>query len=78
MSEEGETYVYYTGWRFFVIFHPYKENLNDSMKIEIDGKTISQHKSVKYMGIVIDCHLNGKEQTKLQKNNWRYWRFFVK
>ena len=32
------------------------------MKIEIDGKTINQHKSVKYLGILVDCHLNWKEQ----------------
>ena len=33
------------------------------MKIEIDGKTINEHKSGKYMylGILIDCHLNWKE-----------------
>ena len=31
------------------------------MKIEIDGKTLNQHKSVKYLGILIDCHLNWKE-----------------
>ena len=31
------------------------------MKIEIDGKTINEHKSVKYLGILIDCHLNWKE-----------------
>ena len=32
------------------------------MNIEIDGKPINQQKSVKYLGIVIDCHLNWKEQ----------------
>ena len=31
------------------------------MKIEIDGKIINEHKSVKYLGILIDCHLNWKE-----------------
>ena len=45
----------------FVIFHPYQKKLNHSMKIEIDGKTINEHKSVKYLGIRIDCHLNWKE-----------------
>ena len=45
----------------FVIFHPYQKKLNYSMKIEIDGKTINEHKSVKYLGILIDCHLNWKE-----------------
>ena len=45
----------------FVIFHPYQKKLNYSVKIEIDDKTINQHKSVKYLGILIDCHLNWKE-----------------
>ena len=31
------------------------------MKIEIDGKALNQHKSVKCLGILIDCHLNWKE-----------------
>ena len=35
----------------FVVFHPYQKKLNYSMKIEIDGKTLNQHKSVKYLGI---------------------------
>ena len=30
------------------------------MKIEIDGKTLNQHKGVKYLGFLIDCHLNWK------------------
>ena len=34
------------------------------MKIEIDGKTINEHKSVKYLGIFIDCHLNWKEHVQ--------------
>ena len=45
----------------FVVFHPYQKKLNYSMKIEIDGKTLNQYKSVKYLGILIDCHLNWKE-----------------
>ena len=32
------------------------------MNIEIDVKPINQQKSVKYLGILIDCHLNWKEQ----------------
>ena len=45
----------------FVLFHPYQKKLNYSMKIEIDGKTINEHQSVKYLGILIDCHVNWKE-----------------
>ena len=59
----------------FVVFHPYQKKLNYSMKIEIDGKTLNQHKSVKYLGILIDCHLNWKEhiQQLSKKNSSRYW-----
>ena len=31
------------------------------MKIEIGGKAVNEHKSVKYLGILIDCHLYWKE-----------------
>ena len=46
----------------FVIFHPHEKKINNSLNIEIDGKPINQQKSVKYLGIFIDCHLNWKEQ----------------
>ena len=48
----------------FVIFHPYQKKLNYFMKIKINDKTINQHKSVKYLGILIDCHLNWKEHIR--------------
>ena len=44
-----------------MIFHPYQKKLNYPMKIKINEKTINQHKRVKYLGILIDCHLNWKE-----------------
>ena len=46
----------------FVILHPHQKKINNSLNIEIDGKPINQQKSVKYVGILIDCHLNWKEQ----------------
>ena len=46
------------------MFHPYQKKLNHSMKIEIDGKKRNEHKSVKYLGILTDCHLNWKEHTQ--------------
>ena len=47
----------------FVIFHPHQKKINNSsLNIEIDGKPINQQKGVKYLGILIDCHLNWKEQ----------------
>ena len=45
-----------------VIFHPHQKKINNSLNIEIDGKPINQQNSVKYLGILIDCHLNWKEQ----------------
>ena len=46
----------------FVIFHSHQKKINNSLNIEIDGKPINQQASVKYPGILIDCHLNWKEQ----------------
>ena len=54
----------------FVIFHPHQKKINNSLNIEIDGKPINQQKSVKYLGILIDCHLNWKEQ--IQKISKKY------
>jgi len=49
------------------------------MKIEIDGKTLNQYKSVKYLGILIDCHLNRKEHIQqLPKKYLEVLVFFVK
>ena len=54
----------------FVIFHPHQKRINNSLNIEIDGKPINQQKSVKYLGILIDCHLNWKEQIQeISKKN---------
>ena len=39
------------------MFHPYQKNI----KLVINGKTINQSKSVKYLGILIVCHLNWKD-----------------
>jgi len=44
------------------LFHPHRKMINNPLNIEIDGKPINQQKSVKYLGILIDCHLNWKEQ----------------
>ena len=63
----------------FVIFHPYQKKLNYSMKIEINGKTINQYKSVKYLGILIDCHLTWKEHIQqISKKYLEVLAFFVK
>ena len=44
--------------KHFVIFHPHQKKTKNSLNIEIDGKLINQQKSVKYLGILINCHLN--------------------
>ena len=55
---------------FFVIFHPHRKRINNSLNIEIDGKPINQQKSVKCLGILIHCHLNWKEQIQqISKKN---------
>ena len=53
----------------FVIFHPHQKKINNSLTIDIDGKPINQQKSVKYLGILIDCHLNWKEQIQQISKN---------
>ena len=60
-------YLYITKTHF-VIFHPHQKKINNSLNIEINGKPINQQNSVKYLGILIDCHLNWKEKSnKFQK-----------
>ena len=50
------------------------------MKIKIDGKIINEHKRVKYLGILIDYHLNWKEhiQQLSKKKYLEVLVFFVK
>ena len=43
----------------FVLFHPKKANF--PMKLNICGKEIKQKKSIKYLGVLIDCLLNWKD-----------------
>ena len=45
----------------FVIFRPYQKKVNSQIKIEIEGKLINECKSVKYLGVLLDCNLNWKE-----------------
>ena len=60
----------------FVVFHPIQKEITNSLNIEIDGKPINQQKSVKYLGILIDCHLNWKEQIQ-QISKKKYLRVLV-
>ena len=52
-----------------VIFHPHQKKINSSLNIEIDGRPINQQKSVKYLGILTECHLNWKEQIQQISKN---------
>ena len=45
----------------FVIFRPYQKKVNSQIKFEIEGKLINECKSVKYLGVLLDCNLNWKE-----------------
>lgn len=47
----------------FLTIHPPQKNISNSLNIEIDDKTVNQQKGFKYrIGILVDCHLNWKEQ----------------
>ena len=44
----------------FLIFHPPQKKLTNNIKLCINGKLLKQEKYIKYLGIMIDCHLNWK------------------
>ena len=44
----------------FVVFHPPQKKLNFSVKIVLNDKVPKYEKNIKYLGVVIDCHLNWK------------------
>ena len=46
----------------FVVFHPPQKKLNFSVKIVLNNKVPKYEKNIKYLGVVIDCHLNWKAQ----------------
>ena len=45
----------------FVIFHPYNKPLKYNVTIKINKKAISEKKSIKYLGVLIDSTLSWKE-----------------
>ena len=45
----------------FVIFKPHQKKINYSMELIINDKTNKARQSVKYLGIMLDCHLNWKD-----------------
>jgi hypothetical protein len=46
----------------FVIFHPPQKKINDDIKLNINGKELKIHFCIKYLGVLIDSHLNWKNQ----------------
>ena len=45
----------------YVIFHPYQKKLTHTVHLCISNRDIKQVKSIKYLGILMDCHLNWKD-----------------
>ena len=45
----------------FVIFRPPQKKVNYNIKLKIDNKDIKEMKSIKYLGVYIDCHIKWKE-----------------
>ena len=44
----------------FVIFHSSQRNLKHQVTLKLDKKAINQKDNIKYLGVIIDCHLNWK------------------
>ena len=44
-----------------MIFHPPQKRLSGSFSITINDKTIKQVTYIKYLGVLMDCHLNWKD-----------------
>merc|ERR1711890_185260 len=45
-----------------ILFKDPRKKSTFELKIKIDGKKIIPSTSVKYLGVIIDCHLNWKSQ----------------
>ena len=45
----------------FVVFHPFQKKLTKTIFIGVNQKFIKQKDHIKYLGVVIDSHLNFKE-----------------
>ena len=45
----------------FIIFHPYNKPLKQHITLKINNKAIMEKDSIKYLGVIIDSHLNWKK-----------------
>ena len=57
----------------YVIFYPPQKLLNYSINLKINNQTLMHKNAIKYLGIMIDSHLNWKSQvnyisTKIKRN----------
>ena len=43
------------------LFHPLQKKLNGSIVLCLNGKIVGQIRSTKYLGVLMDCHLNRKD-----------------
>ena len=46
----------------YIIFHPYNKLLRKHITIQINKKGITEKDHIKYLGVIIDSHLNWKKQ----------------
>ena len=46
----------------YIIFHPYNKPLRKHITIKINKKAITEKDHIKYLGVIIDSHLNWKKQ----------------
>ena len=47
-----------------VLFRPVQKKLNGSISLVINNKPIKQVTSIKYLGVLLDCHLNWKDHVQ--------------
>ena len=44
----------------FIIFHPYNKPLKQNITLKINNKAIIEKCHIKYLGVIVDSHLNWK------------------
>ena len=48
----------------FMLFHPPPKRINFKITPNINHKSLKQEENIKYLGILLDCHLNWKDPKK--------------
>ena len=44
----------------FVIFHTHQRQLNHNVTLKLDNKALNEKDHIKYLGVIVDCHLKWK------------------